>query len=202
MELVALLFSPSLRVFDKEYLSPRIAGLASDAAVIALLDGRDHINAINLLELGREVLIGSIYELRAELHEPHLEHPHLAKSLAKLRRQLVKVHKERETMAAEAMLDNHQFATDELHEASRQIMLLIKEIRQQPRFERFLLPPPKKEMLDVASKGPVVIVTISSYRCDAFSIDKSGIHLLGLPNLLLSDVTIRSKDIESLENLQ
>lgn len=76
MELVALLFLPSLRVFEKEYLSPQIAGLASDAVAIALLDGRDHINSIDLLELGREVLTGSIYELQAKLHELQLENPH------------------------------------------------------------------------------------------------------------------------------
>jgi hypothetical protein len=38
-------------------------------------------------------------------------------------------------------------------------------------------------MLEAASYGPIVILNVSSYRCDALIIAQSGIRLLELPYL-------------------
>ena len=202
MELLPLLFLPSLHNHDKEHLLPQIAGLASDSAAIALLDGRSHTTAINLLELGRGVLTGSLYDLRSDLHELHSVHPQLASSLVELRLQLQNSYSEREMVAAGIASDNLKTRTDKRHEASRQITLLLEEIRKQPTFERFLLPPSQEEMVGVASKGPIVIINVSSYRCDAFIVDSSGIQLLELPELSLPDILIRAKDLDSRANLE
>ncbi|KAL4775821.1 CHAT domain-containing protein [Aspergillus nidulans var. acristatus] len=68
-------------------------------------------------------------------------------------------------------------------EASREFDKLIIEIRKQPGFDDFLQAPSEKEMQHAAQKGPIVIINISQYRCDAILVEQDKIHVLPLSNL-------------------
>lgn len=197
IELVPLLFLPSLSNHDREHLLPEIEGLASDAAAIALIDGQDCFNVVTILELGRGLLHGSLYDLRSDLDELRLEHSDLAESMANLRLQLENSQRQRRMVAEDVVPWD---GSDNRHEASRQMAHLTEQIRKQPGFDRFMLPPSQQEILDVASKGPVVIINVSSYRCDAFAIKPSGIEHLKLPKLSLS--VLATKDTRSYDTLE
>ncbi|KAF9771826.1 hypothetical protein IL306_010511 [Fusarium sp. DS 682] len=201
IELAPLLFLNSLHNQDKEHILPQIVGLALDAAAIALLGGKGVGESINLLEMGRGILTVSLYDLRADLRELRSKHPDLADSLTDLRRKLANSQRQAD-MLAEGGLDGNQVRTDSRHRASRQMAVLIDEIRQRDGFERLLLPPSEDEMLGLASKGPVVIFNISSYSCDAFIIQSSGIESLNLPGLLQSDLLMRAKKPDTPETLE
>jgi hypothetical protein len=88
IELVHLLFLPSLSNYDREYSLSEMEGLASDGAAIALTNGQDCFQAVNLLELGRGLLHGSLYDLRSDLDELWSGYPELAESLVTLRLKL------------------------------------------------------------------------------------------------------------------
>ena len=49
---------------------------------------------------------------------------------------------------------------------------MIGDIRRLPGFERFLLAPTDNELKAAAVSGPVVVINVSDYRCDALIIEK------------------------------
>ena len=68
--------------------------------------------------------------------------------------------------------------------AAKQVPLLaglLDTIRSKPGFERFLLSAPETRRLDATPHGPIVVLNVSSYRCDALIFKQSGIRLLELP---------------------
>jgi hypothetical protein len=52
-----------------------------------------------------------------------------------------------------------------------------------PGFDRFLLAPSEDELKTAADCGPIIIINVSDYRCDALIIEKSQLRTLGLPRL-------------------
>lgn len=68
-----------------------------------------------------------------------------------------------------------------------------------PDFNRFLLAPSEDELKATAEYGPIVIINVSDYRCDALIIEKIQIRALRLPHLHTSD--IRDRTTESTESL-
>ena len=69
MSLVYLLTPHYLEISDKQYLLTDLVGLASDAAAVALNAARTPFDAIQVLELGREVITGSLNEMRVDVSE-------------------------------------------------------------------------------------------------------------------------------------
>ncbi|KAH8661834.1 hypothetical protein BGZ61DRAFT_321743, partial [Ilyonectria robusta] len=87
IDLIPLLTPRSLRNADKRYLLSAAVGLSSDAAAIALHDNRGPAAAVELLETGRGVIAGALFE-QSDLATLEREHPDLARSFIDLRDQL------------------------------------------------------------------------------------------------------------------
>ena len=60
-----------------------------------------------------------------------------------------------------------------------------------PNFDRFLRALSENELKAAAECGPIVIINVSDYRCDALIIEKTRIQALPLPHLHASDVQDR-----------
>ncbi|KAJ7208178.1 CHAT domain-containing protein [Mycena pura] len=85
-----------------------------------------------------------------------------------------------------------QTIANQSHDLALQRNRVLQQIRELPGFERFLLSKPISELVPAAKKGPVAIINISEYGCDA---------LILLPGLLdevihvpLCDFTIREAE--------
>jgi hypothetical protein len=68
---------------------------------------------------------------------------------------------------------------------------LVEQVRELDGFEDFLRPPPLQSLLKAAASGPVVIVNVSRWRCDALIITTKGTHSVALPDLSAADVAER-----------
>lgn len=66
---------------------------------------------------------------------------------------------------------------------------LVEQTRQIEGFEDFLRPPKLEKLLPAAAEGPVVIVNISQWRCDALLVTTGGVAVKELPRLNAEDVT-------------
>ncbi|OEJ28917.1 hypothetical protein AS594_35340 [Streptomyces agglomeratus] len=62
---------------------------------------------------------------------------------------------------------------------------LIGRVRKLKGFEDFLRPPRLEALLPAASGGPVVIVNVSRWRCDALIVTEEGVRNRALPDLTL-----------------
>lgn len=182
MSLVPLLTPRSLETSDKQHLLTELVGLASDAAAIALNAARTPFEAIQVLELGRGVIAGSLNEMRADISELQQNHPQHAKEYIDLRDQL------------DGPKTSTQIPVDQRNRAAQKIETVIQTIRKLPGFDRFLLAPSEDELKTAADYGPIVIINVSDYRCDALIIEKSRLRALPLPRLHSNDLRNRKKE--------
>ncbi|MFG3350993.1 CHAT domain-containing protein [Streptomyces sp. NPDC048001] len=173
---------------DQQYELGGFAGLASDAAALALADqdtardGHRPAKALRLLESGRAVLLSQLLDTRSDLTDLQRANPELAKKLADLREQLDPAF----AQGAAAALGRDPAV--ERHVAAL-FSATVAEIRRLPGFESFLFPPDTKTLTQDAAQGPIVVFNISNHRSDALLITPDGVTDLPLPRLDLHSVT-------------
>lgn len=175
VELLPMLAWHGLEMADRlSYLgSEGLSGLALEAAACAIADGRPD-RAMQLLEHGRGVLLSQVLNLRTDLSMLATGHADLAEELGTIRKRL-----------------DGPGETD--HEERRDLAQrwdrLVKETRRLPDFGDFLLPPRLETLLPAAAAGPIVVVNVSTRRCDALLVTENQVRLKELPRLSSETVT-------------
>jgi hypothetical protein len=71
---------------------------------------------------------------------------------------------------------------------------LVEEVRGLEGFEDFLKPPPLEKLLPASDCGPVAVINVSQWRCDALLVVDRAIRVRELPLLTAADVTRRTRD--------
>jgi len=176
---------------DAEHVLARFPGLACDAAACAVAAGRPG-RAVELLELGRGVLLGRLIEGRDDLAALRERDPELAARLGELRAALDTGDTGRPEEAAEATGAAGagagavgMTAADRRHVLAAEWERLLARARALPGLEHLLRPPPVRELLAQAHPGPVVVVNVSRHRCDALVLTPGGVRVVPLPALTL-----------------
>lgn len=183
IDLVPKLTLRSLEISDKQHMLGQVVGFASDAAAVALNVEKGPAVALGYLEQGRALLATSLEEMRTDILDLQEQYPLLAEKFVSLRDRL------------ELPIDNNNFPAEEdiqsfgqahanaRHKAASDLDKLIDEIRTQPGFNDFLLPPNIVEMQAAAKRGPIILINTSDYRCDAIIVEEHQIRSLNLPSL-------------------
>jgi len=70
---------------------------------------------------------------------------------------------------------------------------LVEQVRVIDGFEDFLRPPRLATLLPAGTDGPVVIVNISRWRCDALVVTTSGVEVVKLPQLSQNEVVTQTQ---------
>jgi CHAT domain len=65
---------------------------------------------------------------------------------------------------------------------------LINKIRELPGFDRFLRAHSEDEIRDATESGPIVIVNVSDYRCDALIVERTSIRCIPLLSMRKADL--------------
>ncbi|KAK1708859.1 CHAT domain-containing protein [Colletotrichum lupini] len=154
---------------NKQQMLKRFAGLGANAAAAALNAGKEASYALQQLELGRGVISDDLSRLRSMLDSGHsaLSTTGSLESGSQARRR------------AEMDLEN-----------------LLTKIRSEKGFERFLMPPTVEQLMEAADPDTAVVVNVSSFRCDAFIVEKQRIKLMKLPLLSLDDIQAYAKGLK------
>ncbi|KAJ5413883.1 CHAT domain-containing protein [Penicillium cosmopolitanum] len=192
IDLIPLIVTRSLQNADKRHLLSAAVGLSSDAAAIALHFLHGPVVAIELLETGRGVIASAFFE-RSEVSALEKGHPEMARSFIDLQDKL-------DTPSSPTFLAIAEQPIMATETEGKQRQEAGLHLRSQPGFERFLLSPSEADMLKAALYGPIVILNVSSFRCDAVIITQSGIRLLELPHL--SQETINDRVVGNLQSLE
>ncbi|KAK4870149.1 hypothetical protein LT330_005203 [Penicillium expansum] len=199
IELIPFLSSRSLKNSDKRHLLSVAVGLSSDAAAIALCAEKDSVTAIECLEIGRGIIADALFE-QSNISALRMKHPQLANSLMELLEKLDSP----SSRGFSDMLDDTALVESEgsqRQEAIPRLHRTLQTIRSLHEFDRFLLPASKDDILEAARSGPIVIINVSDYRCDALIIQHTGVRLLWLPFLTKGDLHSKVTNIRSLETL-
>ncbi|KAJ0311139.1 hypothetical protein COL5a_002442 [Colletotrichum fioriniae] len=175
---------------NKQQMLKRFAGLGAHAAAAALSAGKEASYALQQLELGRGVISGLVLGLRTDLSFLRETHSEWADQLSSLRNMLDAGHT---TLSPTGSLESGAQAR---RRAEKDFESLLTKIRNEKGFERFLMPPTVEQLMEAADPDPAVVVNVSSFRCDAFIVEKHRIKLLELPLLSLKDIQAYAKGLK------
>ncbi|CAH0054471.1 unnamed protein product [Clonostachys solani] len=184
LSLVPLITPDALRNSDKQALLVSIVGLSSIAASVALMANKSVFDTISLLELGRGIIIGSLHDMQTDVLDLRQGHSNLAEEYIKLQ----------EKLHGSSALTSF----DERYKAGQQYEILLQKIRDLPGFSEFLLFPAHDDIKAAAASGPIVIINVSTYRCDALLIERHQLSTLPLPDLCPEDISVRATTLASL----
>ncbi len=68
---------------------------------------------------------------------------------------------------------------------------LVDQVRELDGFEDFLRPPPLDTLLPAAAQGPVAVINVSRWRCDALLVTEDAVRVVELAGLRAADVQRR-----------
>ncbi|KAI4906680.1 hypothetical protein J4E90_010368 [Alternaria incomplexa] len=177
----------SLQQKDQQDAISKFSGMTTVAASVALQAGATAEKALEILEEGRGIILGLLFDVRSDISALRSQHPDLATRFEHLRSSL-------ESPAAQASIEDATSGTnvslDFTHRNNivKQLDESIAHIREQDGFLRFLAPPSMEEMQAIASAGPVIVINVSEYRSDAFIVASSHLEHVALPNLQLDAI--------------
>ncbi|MCJ1448702.1 MAG: hypothetical protein MMC23_009219 [Stictis urceolatum] len=155
--------------------------LACDATAVALHVGKVPLFALSLLEKGRGLLADSLEEVRMDILDLRENHSDLADQFVRLRGELEQSVTRDTSLMSETRQPLPKAQVDRRLAIDKGLDELIDKIRKQSGFEDFLLPPSGEEMQAAARCGPVVVINVSEYRCDALLVEQHQIRSLALP---------------------
>ncbi|KAF8544596.1 CHAT domain-containing protein [Trichophaea hybrida] len=167
---------------DQQHMLSTICNLATDAGSVALQAGEEASHALQLLELGRGIIIGYVIDCRSDLTDLRSTHPDISDKFDSLRFEVDTPIESKEKCVINndqqggSILHRRVQAIDELEEA-------LIAIRQLPGHEGFLLPPPPNNLMTMATDGPIVVFNCTNLRSDAIIVTSSAIQALTLPKL-------------------
>ncbi|KAF5597035.1 30S ribosomal S17P protein [Fusarium pseudoanthophilum] len=177
-DLLPQLTPRSLGFADKQRMLGRIVDLACDTAAVALHAGKEPFFALSVLEKGRGVLAAAIEQIRVDVLDLEDIHPDLAGRFQELSQILDKPIQGGDSASAQAVANRRG-------EASTELERLIVEIRKHPEFSTFLESPSEEVIRGATSLGPVVVINLSKFRCDAILVEQHQIRSLPLPDLTM-----------------
>ncbi len=173
---------------DQERLLTEWIGLTGDACAAAIEAGQPQ-RAVELLDAGRSILWEHQLELRTDASALADQRPDLASRLSEL-------------CASIRALENDALAADEnsawsrsdepsrarqgqLMSLSRRLDELIDEIRQVDGQADFWRVPSFAALAAAARSGPVILVNVSTHRCDALIVRAEQVDVVALPELTM-----------------
>ncbi|GAB1641340.1 CHAT domain-containing protein [Krasilnikovia sp. MM14-A1259] len=187
---VAVLPLMAWRGLDRDGRQERLAwwgGTAADAAACATAAGRVE-HAVALLEQGRAVSWAQLLDLGTDLGALRRVRPALADRLAAVGAELTN-----EPAAMVPLAPPPGPDTDRRIAAAHEWEELVARVRELDGFGGFLRPPPTGSLLAAAESGPVVIVNVSRWRCDALLVRRDGVQACPLPALTLEEAIARAE---------
>jgi tetratricopeptide (TPR) repeat protein len=182
---------------DQQYAIGRFAGLAADAAALALSDpalaAADRpAKALRLLEAARGILLSQALSTRGNLGELRERHPELAAQFIELRDWLDSPPPVTDPglvgLPSDQAADAQQRTIRDRRSAAAELTQLLDDIRAMDGFATFGLPPSAGQLQAQAAQGPVVVFNVSEHRSDAILLTGDGITSQPLPDLDLAAV--------------
>lgn len=184
---------------DAQRWLAEFSGLASDAAAMWLACDEPE-RAMTLLELGRGVLLHRTLGIRGDTTKVREADGALADRFEELRDELDQLDTVRSPLPSIPArprggargLPLGAPGGDQNRERRRdleaELAAVTRRITALPGLAGFRRPPETTALLAEAAEGPVVVVNVSSYRCDALLLTSGGLRHVPLPGLTAEDL--------------
>ncbi|KAJ6035858.1 hypothetical protein N7540_000137 [Penicillium herquei] len=210
VNLVPQLAKHAMHHADKQSLLIDAVAVASNASSLALHTGHGTKAAIQLLETGRCIIASAAFG-QADIDKLTATNPEMAKLYLDVQTRLgrIIIQASGSSILLEAALEDPNTGTERQTciraETERELVSLTEKIRaSNPDFHRFLIPVSDDEIITTAKHGPIIMVNVSSRRCDALIVDATGIREqpLRLPNISKQELETYSGNLASTDTLE
>jgi hypothetical protein len=155
--------------------------MVSEALVCCARAGRP-VEALQVAELTRGVLLGQSRVLRDELSAVRRQAPHLFDRLTGIRTLLDEVQSGTEEVPAVDVVELSQ-RSSRRSDLAQQWQETLSEVRELPGMETYLTAPAEQDLIATARDGPVITIAASEYGATALIVTSRGVHPVDLPNL-------------------
>ncbi|KAJ7607753.1 CHAT domain-containing protein [Roridomyces roridus] len=197
LELLPELAWLGLSISDRHQRLSDAGSVVRDAAAQAIAIG-SYETAVEWLEQGRSVIWGQLLNLRTPVDNLMEKHPSLAKRFLTLSAQLEGAGTRRTDFETQQSI---KLITNKAHQNAVEREKLLKEIRELPEFERFLLPKTISELSTASQHGVIVMLNVNELQCDALALlpglEDEVMHI-PLPNFKPEDVDSLAKSLGGL----
>ncbi|KAJ7077447.1 CHAT domain-containing protein [Mycena epipterygia] len=187
IELLPELAWLGLSITDRHHHLSQAGQVVRDAASAAIAVG-DYQKAVEWLEQGRSVIWSQLLDLRTPVDELRKNHPALAEQLVTLSVSLETAGTRSNDVTCCIEPQPLQSIAQKSHALVLERNDILQQIRELPGFQRFLLSKTISELSLAAYMGPVAILNISEYGCDALVLIPD--HADEVIHVPLSDFTI------------
>ncbi|PWI64512.1 hypothetical protein PCL_09593 [Purpureocillium lilacinum] len=167
----------SLGPDDQQRVAADFSEFAVETCALSIQAGDGPARALELLELGRGVILGLLIEDRGDISELAAAYPAQAAHLDKLRDEIS------QPASIELGVESRQDLVFRRDRQVKEFDEVLHEIRKLPGQERFFRGPTAEELQSRAADGSIVVVNIADQRSDAILVSQSDIRLLRLPAL-------------------
>jgi hypothetical protein len=155
-----------LSIADRHHLLSQAGQVVRDAASAAIAM-HNYEKAVEWLDQGRSVIWGQLLNLRTPVDELRERHPDLADTLLFLSASLETAGTRSNAVTDGIEPQSLDSIVRQYHDLALERNEVLQQIRELPGFERFLLSKPISELSHAAKMGPVAMLNISAYGCDA-----------------------------------
>ncbi|KAJ7923361.1 CHAT domain-containing protein, partial [Mycena leptocephala] len=188
-----------LSISDRHHHILQAGQVVRDAASAAIAV-HDYKKAVEWLDQGRSVIWGQLISLRTPVDDLRTCYPHLADQLISLSTALETAGTRSSTVEA-TQSQSLQTIAQQSHAIALERDQVLVQIRALPGFERFLLSKPISVLSLAAKRGPVALLNVSQYGCDALilmpGLTDEALHV-PLPNFTLHEGQILVKSLASI----
>jgi hypothetical protein len=171
-----------IRRGDQQRLLAELSGLPMDAAAMAL-ENNNPETAVELLEQGRGVLLARQIEAPSLQAQLLSRAPDLAGQLASVQKAIDQADRDSISLQPPDAADRPRDLAARRNRLARQRAMIMEEFRSRPDLEDLHSHTRMDLLLASAARGPIVIVNVSEYRCDALIVSASHVHAVPLPGL-------------------
>ena len=187
VNLMAERAGPALAWADREHGIHEASALPGDAAAAAVAAGHPD-TAVALLEQSRGILLAEALHTQIDVGALAKHSPQLAEDFRRVSSELRAVDMPQQDVGGPMPTWMAQRRLD----LDREWLRFCERLRKVPGFEDFLLPPTLPAVRDATDGGPVVIVNVSTWRCDALLVTGADVKPLPLPDLSTADCVTRA----------
>ncbi|KAJ6084211.1 hypothetical protein N7486_011011 [Penicillium sp. IBT 16267x] len=166
---------------DQQRITAEFSDFAVETCALSIQAGDSAARALELLELGRGVILGLLIEDRSDISELAAEYPQQAARFEKLRDEISRSASIGDVASRQDLVSRRDRQVKELDE-------VLQEIRKLPGQESFFRGPTAEELQSRAVDGPIVVVNVADQRSDAILVSPSSIQVLHLPALKKEEV--------------
>ncbi|RPA98136.1 TPR-like protein [Choiromyces venosus 120613-1] len=182
---------------DQQHILSKLSGLASTAASVALLAGREAYHSLKLLELGRGIIMGFAIDSRSEVSDLQADHRFEFDQYHRLRVEINSPIDETMCTSDETQNQDRTSAVSRRWDAFKEMQAVLTRIRSLPGYGGFLLPPSEEALMNMATTGPIVVFNSTPFRSDAIIVTTTAITSLELPNLHYKETGDRMRKLAS-----